>query len=123
MASTTIVQFSDLMSTRAYNKPDSGWLNQLALASLSALTFWVLRPRNKCEKGLMNQSEKSNGPIPLSLLPDSAEVGSRGELRIGGIAVDDLANEYGTPLFIYDEDHLRSRCSEALRTATPSTGS
>jgi len=62
----------------------------------------------------MNQSEKSNGPIPLSLLPDSAEVGARGELRIGGIAVDDLANEYGTPLFIYDEDHLRSRCSEAL---------
>tara|TARA_B100001250_G_scaffold219249_1_gene188119 strand:+ start:1992 stop:3284 length:1293 start_codon:yes stop_codon:yes gene_type:complete len=62
----------------------------------------------------MNQSEKSNGPIPLSLLPDSAEVGSRGELRIGGIAVDDLANEYGTPLFIYDEDHLRSRCNEAL---------
>ncbi len=64
----------------------------------------------------MNQSEKFNGPIPLSLLPDSAQVGSRGELQIGGIAVDDLANEYGTPLFIYDEDHLRSRCREALNS-------
>jgi len=62
----------------------------------------------------MNHLERANGPIPLSLLPDSAQVGSRGELRIGGIAVDELAKEYGTPLFIYDEDHLRSRCREAL---------
>ena len=62
----------------------------------------------------MNEPEKFNEPIPLSLLPDSAQVGSRGELQIGGLAVDDLANEYGTPLFIYDEEHLRSRCREAL---------
>ena len=62
----------------------------------------------------MNQSELPNGPIPLSLLPDSAEIGPKGELLIGGISVDELATEYGTPLFIYDEDHLRSRCREAL---------
>jgi len=53
-------------------------------------------------------------PIPLALLPDSAEVGARGELHIGGIAVDEIAAEFGTPLFIYDESHLRSRCREAL---------
>ena len=62
----------------------------------------------------MNHTDPANGPIPLPLLPDSAEIGPRGELQIGGIAVDDLATEYGTPLFIYDEDHLRSRCREAL---------
>ena len=43
-------------------------------------------------------------PIPLALLPDSAEVGSRGELHIGGIAVDEIVAEFGTPLFIYDEN-------------------
>ena len=48
----------------------------------------------------MNQTNSNTGPIPFDLLPDSAEIGSRGELLIGGIAVDDLAAEYGTPLFI-----------------------
>ncbi len=62
----------------------------------------------------MNQTDRNLGPIPFNLLPDSAEVGSRGELRIGGLAVDDLAADFGTPLFIYDETHLRSRCREAL---------
>ena len=26
----------------------------------------------------------------------------------------DLAAEYGTPLFVYDEDHLRARCRESV---------
>ncbi|HRE01925.1 MAG TPA: diaminopimelate decarboxylase, partial [Ilumatobacteraceae bacterium] len=32
----------------------------------------------------------------------------------GGCSVADLAAEYGTPLFIYDEAHLRARCREAV---------
>ena len=35
----------------------------------------------------MNQTNSNTGPIPFDLLPDSAEIGSRGELLIGGIAV------------------------------------
>jgi len=62
----------------------------------------------------MNQPEIVDGPVPMSLLPDSAQAGPRGELQIGGLSVDELAAEYGTPLFIYDEEHLRSRCREAL---------
>jgi diaminopimelate decarboxylase len=54
------------------------------------------------------------GPIDLRLLPDSAEVGPDGALRIGGCDLRDLAAEHGTPLFVYDEDHLRARCREAL---------
>ena len=61
----------------------------------------------------MNHTEIADGPVPMSLLPDSARVGPRGELQIGGLSVDELAAEYGTPLFIYDEQHLRSRCREA----------
>lgn len=52
--------------------------------------------------------------LPLSLLPDNAEVGTVGELRIAGLDVAELAAEFGTPLFIYDEDHLRRRCREAV---------
>lgn len=55
------------------------------------------------------------GPIPFGLLPDSAEVSERGVLRIGGCDVAELAREFGTPLFIYDEQHLRARCREAVR--------
>ncbi|HEV7359636.1 MAG TPA: diaminopimelate decarboxylase [Mycobacterium sp.] len=35
-----------------------------------------------------------------------------GEAVIAGIPVTDLAQEYGTPLFVIDEDDFRSRCRE-----------
>jgi diaminopimelate decarboxylase len=48
------------------------------------------------------------------LLPDSAVVDARGRLLIGGCDLLELAAEYGTPLFVYDEAHLRARCREAV---------
>ena len=54
-------------------------------------------------------------PIEQSLLPLTAEVCSNGHLMLGGCDVITLAEEYGTPLFIYDEEHLRIRCREAVR--------
>lgn len=69
----------------------------------------------------MNMTEQPTGPtaespVPWGLLPDSAAVDVDGELTIGGIKVGDLAKKYGTPLFVYDEDHLRARCREATST-------
>ena len=58
-------------------------------------------------------------PIPFSLLPDSAASAPDGSLTIGGCSVLDLASEFGTPLFIYDEDHLRSRAREAFEAFGP----
>ncbi len=52
--------------------------------------------------------------LPLSLLPDSAVVDAGGRLHIGGCDLLELAAEYGTPLFVYDEAHLRARCREAV---------
>ena len=54
------------------------------------------------------------GPLPLDLLPDTAEVGADGGTSIGGCDLVDLADEFGTPLFVYDEAHLRARCREAV---------
>jgi len=48
--------------------------------------------------------------FPQSIFPDSAEVNSEGELVLGGCKVTDLADEYGTPVYILDEDTLRARC-------------
>jgi len=56
----------------------------------------------------------STNPVPMALLPDTAEVLSDGSLSIGGCRVTDLAAEHGTPLFVYDEAHLRARCREAV---------
>ena len=53
--------------------------------------------------------------LPRRLLPDTAGVGDDGWLTIGGCSIHDLATEYGTPLFVYDEDHLRARCGEAVQ--------
>jgi len=58
-------------------------------------------------------------PLPLSLLPDTAEICANGHLRIGGCDTLDLAAEYGTPLFVYDEAHLRARCREAVAAFGP----
>ncbi|MCU0261720.1 MAG: diaminopimelate decarboxylase, partial [Ilumatobacteraceae bacterium] len=52
--------------------------------------------------------------LPLHLLPDTAEVAPDGSLRVGGCDVATLAAEHGTPLFVYDETHLRARCREAV---------
>ena len=52
--------------------------------------------------------------IPRYLLSDNSTVGDDGALSVGGCAVSDLAAEYGTPLFVYDENHLRERCREAV---------
>ncbi len=51
--------------------------------------------------------------LPRRLLPDTAAVDDDGWLTIGGCSVRDLAAEFGTPVFVYDEQHLRARCREA----------
>ena len=55
----------------------------------------------------------SDGPVPSHLLPDTATIVD-GRLSIGGVDLIGLAETYGTPLFVYDERHLRSRCREAV---------
>jgi diaminopimelate decarboxylase len=52
-------------------------------------------------------------PLERQLLPDNADVDRSGQLSIGGVNVVSLAEEHGTPLFVYDEAHIRSRCREA----------
>lgn len=51
--------------------------------------------------------------LPWHLLPDNSSE-SDGRLSVGGCELGELAAEFGTPLFVYDEDHVRRRCREAV---------
>lgn len=51
-------------------------------------------------------------PLDLSLLPASSSVSADGRLQVAGVDVGHLADRFGTPLFVYDEEHLRARCRE-----------
>jgi diaminopimelate decarboxylase len=44
----------------------------------------------------------------------TAAVSTDGRLSIGGCDLLDLAEATGTPAFVYDEEHLRARCREAV---------
>jgi diaminopimelate decarboxylase len=48
----------------------------------------------------------------LTLFPLTTEVNSRGHLVIGGCDSLELAAEFGTPLYVFDEASLRSKCAE-----------
>jgi diaminopimelate decarboxylase len=52
-------------------------------------------------------------PLPHHLLPLTASTTPTGRLSVGGVDLLDLAAEHGTPLFVYDEEHLRQRCRQA----------
>ena len=48
----------------------------------------------------------------LPLFPLTAGVNEKGHLVIGGCDTVELANEWGTPLYLFDEFSLRQRCAE-----------
>ncbi|MEU9605909.1 diaminopimelate decarboxylase [Streptomyces sp. NPDC048057] len=51
--------------------------------------------------------------IDPDLLPATAQDGPSG-LSVGGVPLVELGRRFGTPLFVYDEEHLRQRCREAV---------
>ncbi len=65
-----------------------------------------------------SSSSSPSSPLPPHLLPDSHAV-SHGRLNIGGCDLVELAAVHGTPLFVYDEQHLRNRCREAVAAFGP----
>lgn len=50
--------------------------------------------------------------LPAHVWPRNAARDSNGVVSIGGVALTDLAAEYGTPLYVFDEQDFRSRCRD-----------
>ncbi len=46
------------------------------------------------------------------IFPISSDIDDDGNITVGGCAIADLASEYGTPLYIYDEDTVRHMCRQ-----------
>ncbi len=62
--------------------------------------------------------------FPKSVFPDTAEVNADGHLVIGGCSSLDLAEEYGTPVYVLDEATIRARCRsfvQEFRSRHPDT--
>ena len=52
-----------------------------------------------------------NADLNPAIWPKSAHRNSDGEIVIGGLSVGSIAEQYATPVFIFDEDDVRSRAS------------
>lgn len=52
--------------------------------------------------------------VSSRLLPLTWTATEQGRLMVGGCDVVDLAEQYGTPLYVYDEWTLRQRCQQAV---------
>ncbi|MFV8174012.1 diaminopimelate decarboxylase [Mycolicibacterium peregrinum] len=74
-------------------------------------------PRHADEIHHAGAPAKPQSPDEILLLapnvwPRNLVRGDNGVVSIAGIPVTDLAAEYGTPLFVIDEDDFRSRCRD-----------
>ncbi len=58
------------------------------------------------------QSAQEVLKLAPNVWPRSTVRGNDGVVSIGGVAVTDIAAEFGTPVFVIDEDDFRSRCRE-----------
>ena len=56
--------------------------------------------------------------FPRNVFPSTSEVNDAGHLVIGGCDAVDLAAEFGTPLYIFDEATLRGRCRSFVQEFT-----
>ncbi|SIN17652.1 diaminopimelate decarboxylase [Micromonospora cremea] len=81
------------------------------------------------EAGALHGDIGSRGPAWLrtpddvnalmpALWPRTVTRGADGALAVAGLSVRDLAAEFGTPVYVLDEDDLRSRCRD-FRSAFP----
>jgi hypothetical protein len=96
-----------LSPATSYWTPTSYWQtiqHRLGIMDLEEL--------HRCDESL---GGRRVDPVPLNLLPDTAEVALDGRLLIGGVDILAVVEHLGTPLFIYDEAHLRARCAQARR--------
>ncbi len=52
-------------------------------------------------------------PIDLSLLPLTTKLNGNGSLSVGGVDLLTIARDFGTPVFVYDVEHLQHNLTRA----------
>jgi diaminopimelate decarboxylase len=64
-------------------------------------------------------------PEILSLFPPHVSLADDGHLTLGGVRAEQIAEQFGTPAYVVDEDHLRDRARRfeaAIRSRWPGGG-
>ncbi len=84
----------------------------------------VLSPAQAAPPAVDRPFEPDCDPLSpnRNLAPISARLDAHGRLEVGGIALSELAQRYGTPLYVLDEATLRATCRayrEALQRFYP----
>jgi diaminopimelate decarboxylase len=84
----------------------------------------VLSPAQAAPPAVDRPFEPDCDPLSpnRNLAPISARLDAHGRLEVGGIALSELAQRYGTPLYVLDEATLRATCRayrEALQRYYP----
>ncbi|MEU0505526.1 diaminopimelate decarboxylase [Nocardia sp. NPDC005998] len=69
-------------------------------------------------------AERPSGPgqmidLPANVWPRNASRDADGVVRMAGVSVQELAAQFGTPLFVIDEDDFRSRCRDMVAAFGP----
>ncbi|MQY23428.1 diaminopimelate decarboxylase [Nocardia macrotermitis] len=59
--------------------------------------------------------------LPENVWPRNASRDADGAVRLAGVPVAELAEKFGTPLFVVDEDDFRSRCRDMVNAYGPNT--
>src|SRR3989304_2048432 len=55
---------------------------------------------------------RDTNPPPAEILPLTAAVNEAGHLALGGCDAVELAREFGTPLYVFDQETLRHQCRQ-----------
>jgi diaminopimelate decarboxylase len=53
-----------------------------------------------------------NNTVNQSIMPTTAKINDNGHIEIAGCDVVELAEKYGTPLYVYDEETIRKCCRQ-----------
>ncbi|MGX1849114.1 diaminopimelate decarboxylase [Streptomyces sp. NPDC055299] len=62
-----------------------------------------------------SDSEPPSGDGPLSVWPGSTTPLGQDDLAVGGVPLTEVADRFGTPSYVLDEDEIRRRCRAYLR--------
>ena len=95
-------------------RPQSAWgdhqfTNQNSTAWATRLLTLPVRPTRRSMPQPYESGCDLNSPN-RNLAPITAELDDQGRLAVGGCALSELANRYGTPLYVLDEDTVRGTC-------------
>ena len=63
---------------------------------------------NKLAPEWLTEPKDANA-FPAAIWPSSAARTTTGELELGGVPVSELTSQFGTPLYVIDEDEFRAR--------------